>query len=110
MVSALASTASPESFAITTLIRETPALAARNQAKYLRLESALAEALQAWAPGEDPLRIRIVAMLAIGSLRIGTEEWHATDVPPADLSASARTMFSAVWSAVGRLSVSPDER
>ena len=103
MIAALSIAASPESFAITALIRATPALAARNQAKYIRLEASLAEALRLRAPDVDPVEIQLLAMMAVGSLRIGTEEWHGSAPPHTDMSAFSRAMFSTLWAAVGRI-------
>lgn len=104
MVAAIASSASPKSFAITDLIRATPALAARNQAKYVYLESALVEALLTRDPDADPLEVKLLAMMAVGGLRIGSEEWHISDAPSVEIATFTRQIFSKMWAAIGRIS------
>ncbi|WP_315835460.1 TetR family transcriptional regulator [Bradyrhizobium prioriisuperbiae] len=67
---------SPQSLAIGQLIHTTPALRARDQLKYAKLEQKLADALTARAKGKaDPLRIRLLAMTAIGALRVASQVW-----------------------------------
>jgi hypothetical protein len=49
--------------------------------KYAKLEQRLAEALTGRAKGKpDPLRIRLLAMIAIGALRVAGEVWDVEDV------------------------------
>lgn len=105
MLTALDATATPEAFALDALIQATPALALRNQVKYLHLEARLAEALAMRSPEADPLEVRLLAMLSIGALRIGTETWRADGTldPPELLSFSKRFLVT-FWSEVGRFS------
>ncbi|RFC00690.1 TetR family transcriptional regulator [Rhizobium leguminosarum bv. trifolii] len=60
------------------LIHRTPALKARDQLKYARLEQKLAEALLL-RKGNDPeerSRMRVLAAVVIGALRVGAELWQ----------------------------------
>jgi AcrR family transcriptional regulator len=67
-----------EAIAISRLKRENPALQARNQVKYEKLERALAEALAKRAGHKsERLQARLVAMIATGAMRIGDEIWTA---------------------------------
>lgn len=67
-----------DTLAIGRLIHDTPALRARDQAKYEALERALAATLsKRMGTAPDGLRARLVAMVAIGAMRIGTETWLA---------------------------------
>ena len=63
---------------IARLKRDNPALQARDQVKYEKLERALAEALGKRA-GHKPEKLdaRLVAMIATGAMRIGGEFWAA---------------------------------
>jgi AcrR family transcriptional regulator len=65
-----------EATAIARLKRDNPALQARDQVKYEKLERSLAEALAKRA-GHKPekLQARLVAMIATGAMRIGGEFW-----------------------------------
>jgi AcrR family transcriptional regulator len=67
-----------EAIAIARLKRDNPALQARDQVKYEKLERALAEALGKRA-GHKPERLdaRLAAMIATGAMRIGGELWAA---------------------------------
>jgi AcrR family transcriptional regulator len=107
MIAALIGAATPESLALAALIRETPALAARNQAKYVQLEGALVEALLKREPTANPLEVKLLAMMTIGALRIGTEEWHATDAPAkAGRNDFSREIFRALWAALRSVATS----
>lgn len=104
MLEALTSTASPEAFALDALIQATPALALRNQAKYLHLEIRLAEALAARGGDADALEVRLLAMLTVGALRIGTETWRADgSFQPSQLEAYSRAFLEQFWDGVARL-------
>lgn len=60
------------------LKRDTPALRARDQGKYERLETAITHALAMRAGLEaDDLRIKVDAMLMTGILRVGSTGWIA---------------------------------
>jgi AcrR family transcriptional regulator len=67
-----------EAIAMARLKRENPALQARDQVKYEKLERALAEALGKRAGHKtEKLQARLVAMITIGAMRIGAEFWAA---------------------------------
>ena len=67
-----------EAMAMAQLKRDNPALQARDQVKYEKLERALAEALGKRAGRKtERLRARLVAMIATGAMRIGGELWAA---------------------------------
>jgi AcrR family transcriptional regulator len=77
MSSSIPASANPRAAAIDQLVRNTPALRARNQLKYGELEETLFAALAKRTKGQSAqLRARLLAMLAIGAVRIGTEDWH----------------------------------
>src|ERR1700680_1128609 len=65
-----------EAIAMARLKRDNPALQARDQVKYEKLERALAEALGKRAGHKtEELQARLVAMIATGAMRIGAEFW-----------------------------------
>jgi AcrR family transcriptional regulator len=98
MCESLFATATPQSFAITKLILETPALAARNQLKYAALETALADALRARDRKLDRVAARTFAMVAVGALRIGVEVWQETKgLTPNGLRPFTRKMMRRLW-------------
>jgi AcrR family transcriptional regulator len=67
-----------EAVAMARLKRDNPALQARDQVKYEKLERALAEALSKRAGQQtEKLEARLVAMIATGVMRIGGELWAA---------------------------------
>jgi len=67
-----------EAMAMAQLKRDNPALQARDQVKYEKLERALAEALGKRAGHKtEKLQARLVAMIATGAMRIGGELWAA---------------------------------
>jgi AcrR family transcriptional regulator len=67
-----------EAIAMAQLKRDNPALQARDQVKYEKLERALAEALGKRAGHKsERLQARLVAMIATGAMRIGGEIWTA---------------------------------
>jgi AcrR family transcriptional regulator len=67
-----------EAIAMARLKRDNPALQARDQVKYEKLERALAEALGKRAGHKtEKLQARLVAMIATGAMRIGGEIWAA---------------------------------
>ncbi len=104
MLDTLAQTASPESFEIAALIRRTPALAAREYRKYVQLEGRLYEALHARYPRENPLGLKLLAMIVIGALRLSADEWHATEGwKAADILPFTRKMFRVLRKQIGKL-------
>ena len=68
-----------EAIAMAQLKRDNPALQARDQVKYEKLERALAEALgrRAGHKSERLQAARLVAMIATGAMRIGGDIWTA---------------------------------
>ncbi|MBB4372315.1 AcrR family transcriptional regulator [Bradyrhizobium sp. cir1] len=65
-----------EAAAMSRLKRDNPALHARDQLKYEKLERALAEGLARRARNKsDQLKARLVAMIATGAMRVGGESW-----------------------------------
>ncbi|WP_225116944.1 TetR family transcriptional regulator [Bradyrhizobium sp. BRP22] len=67
-----------EAVAMARLKRDNPALQARDQVKYEKLERALADALLKRAGNKaDRMQARLVAMITAGAMRIGAELWAA---------------------------------
>lgn len=67
-----------EAITMACLKRDNPALRARDQIKYEKLERALAEALSKRAGDPtDSIQARLVAMVTVGAMRIGGELWAA---------------------------------
>ncbi|NUU40670.1 TetR family transcriptional regulator [Tardiphaga robiniae] len=65
-----------DAIAIARLKRETPALQAREQLKYEKMERAMAGALAARASDKTgQTRARLVAMITTGAIRIASENW-----------------------------------
>jgi AcrR family transcriptional regulator len=65
-----------EAAAMSRLKRDNPALQARDQLKYEKLERALAEGLAQRARNKsEQLKARLVAMIATGAMRVGGESW-----------------------------------
>ena len=78
-ISAMARQLEPdEAIAMACLKRDNPALQARDQVKYEKLERALSDALAKRAGHKaEKLQARLVAMIATGAMRIGGELWTA---------------------------------
>lgn len=67
-----------EAIAIDRLMRSTEALRARKQADYKRQEEALFAVLsEKWPAPEERVRLRVVAMMGLGAMRIAAEAWSA---------------------------------
>jgi AcrR family transcriptional regulator len=65
-----------EAIAMSCLKRDNPALRARDQVKYEKLERALADALGKRAGVKaERVQARLVAMIATGAMRVGEEIW-----------------------------------
>jgi AcrR family transcriptional regulator len=95
----------PQSLAINRLVHDTPALRARNQMKYAKLEQSLAEALTRRAKGKsDPLRIRLLAMVAIGAMRVAGEVWEAEDLSKRP-AARVKKLADMLWSELREVGV-----
>lgn len=92
----------PRSMAIAQLIRDTPALRAREQVKYVRLEQRLSEALVARCSEADRLKARLLAMIAIGSMRVAGESWNESGRAKT-LESFARDVFRLVWTQLAEL-------
>lgn len=103
-VSSIAAATHPRSVAIEALVRNTPTLSARDYRKYAHLEHVLVEALSKRADmGRETLQIEVLAMVAIGALRLGSTAWLAADqVEPVDVF--TRRYIARVWATLGELS------
>ncbi|HEY1016963.1 MAG TPA: TetR family transcriptional regulator [Herpetosiphonaceae bacterium] len=101
LVAAISQFDHEQTLALARLIHETPTLHAREQAKYARLEQALAATLAA-RMGRQPgdLEPQLVAMAAIGALRVGTAAWLAEGGREHPV-AYARRAFAALRAALG---------
>ncbi|MFK0162860.1 TetR family transcriptional regulator [Rhizobium sp. NPDC090279] len=99
-----AAIADPQSLALTVLIRNTPALCARDQLKYAKLQGKLADALYARSRGgqEEHLRLGMLAATVVAMLRIGGERW-AQSRQDISLERFARDMFDELWTALADL-------
>lgn len=110
LLSTILAAVNPQSLAIGRLIHETPALSARDHLKYAKLEQKLVEALTVRAKGKaDPLRIRLLAMSAIGALRIAGQTWNRDQLltrSPAHLRKIAKTL----WTTLGELGAEGKEK
>jgi hypothetical protein len=62
--------------AITRIVGQSQTLRARNQGKLLLLERAVFEGLrEIWPKKENDARWRLVAMIAVGTLRLAVDAW-----------------------------------
>jgi AcrR family transcriptional regulator len=84
-----------EAIAMAQLKRDNPALQARDQVKYEKLERALAVALEKRAGKPEKLQARLVAMIATGAMRIGGELWAAEGAREKPEASTKRT-FAAI--------------
>jgi AcrR family transcriptional regulator len=85
-----------EAIAMAQLKRDNPALQARDQVKYEKLERALADALAKRAGHKtEKLKARLVAMIATGTMRIGGELW-TTEGAREKPEAQAKRIFAAI--------------
>ncbi|WP_210253043.1 TetR/AcrR family transcriptional regulator [Beijerinckia sp. L45] len=77
---------SPQTKILGRLVRDTPVLRAREQAKYEHVERALAEALadRIGLPAPDT-KCRVTAVTAIGILKLSVEAWLATEDSGAEM-------------------------
>ncbi len=104
MMEALIATSDAQSWAVDRLIRETPALTARQHMRYVAVEAKLIDALASRPDTPDRLAARILAMIAIGALRIGVETWHERgDLSEDQLAGYSRDMFRRLWDDVGKI-------
>jgi AcrR family transcriptional regulator len=85
-----------EAIAMAQLKRDNPALQARDQVKYEKLERALTDALVKRAGHKtEKLKARLVAMIATGAMRIGGEFW-AIEGAREKPEAQAKRTFAAI--------------
>jgi AcrR family transcriptional regulator len=85
-----------EAIAMAQLKRDNPALQARDQVKYEKLERALTDALAKRAGHKtEKLKARLVAMIATGAMRIGGEFW-AIEGAREKPEAQAKRTFAAI--------------
>jgi AcrR family transcriptional regulator len=108
MLQSISAAAESRGVALDHLVRTTPALRARDALKYERLERTLTEALIGRKRRrKDTLEVRLLAMLAIGALRLGSEEWHQQrqrdDLASEGGRALAGRIFGTVWATLGKL-------
>ncbi|MDE1991531.1 MAG: TetR family transcriptional regulator [Rhizobiaceae bacterium] len=100
----LTASADPQRLAIGALIRDTPALCARDQLKYAKLEQKLTEVLYARSGGgeDERFRLRLLSAIVVSAMRIGGERWNEgpRDVPLQDF---ARGIFDELWTALADL-------
>jgi len=100
LVSALVSATDERSLALTELVRNTPALRARDHLKYAKLEAKLTEGLKARAKGAaEEQRMRLLAAVVMGALRVGGERWNEQP-PGASLEEFAHQFFADLWVAL----------
>jgi len=97
LVATVSLAAYPRVYAIDELIRQTPALHARDHLKYARLETTLADALIAREPPtHERFRSRILAMVVVGAMRLAAGAWR-TQGRPGSAQDYTRVAFSIVW-------------
>ena len=75
----LANYAPEELMALDRLMLSSQAVQARKRATYLQDEKTLYVALSHHWPHEDPMALRLIAMMSIGVIRIAMENWRQTD-------------------------------
>ncbi len=98
LVETIVASADERGLAVGELVRCTPALKARDQLKYAKLEQKLTEALVARGGDgkEARTRMRLLSAIVIGALRVGGELWQERS-PGASLEAFARRIFADLW-------------
>lgn len=106
MSAAIAESVSPDAVAMDQMVRATPSLQGHMHLKYLALEKRLAEALAGRAPAAESAspvpQADLIALLAVGALRLGSEAWRPT-VAGADLDHYTRVVFDDLWQALTRI-------
>ncbi len=103
LIATAAASADGRAMALAELIHRTPALKARDQLKYAKLEQKLTEALIARKGGDPQVRthMRLLAAVVIGALRLGGELWQerarAVSMEGVSMEAFAREIFGELW-------------
>jgi AcrR family transcriptional regulator len=99
LTSSITVAAHPAALAVDELIGNTPALRKRDYLKYARLEQTLAGARMKRVHGEKGrFRAQLLAVIAIGGLRLGNEEWRRRGMTnPAEAHDFTRKVFRQVW-------------
>jgi AcrR family transcriptional regulator len=96
-------TADPRNVAISNLIHETQTLCARDQLKYAKLEQIVAEALTARVEDQrGRLQARLLAMIAVGSLRVGSDIWRRRPEGE-NVEMLARQIFQDIWDQLAKI-------
>lgn len=98
MIAAVVASTDERGLALDKLIHCTPALKARDQLKYAKLEQKLAEALLL-RRGNDLSELphmRILAAIVIGALRVGSELWQERP-PGGSAEEFAHETFAELW-------------
>lgn len=91
----------PDAEFVNEMIEGTPALRVRNQYKYVELEWAMVQALSERYPEMPRLKLRMFAMLTVGLLRLGVEEWHERQLAKTgDLRSFNSEMYNLLWEEV----------
>lgn len=98
LIETIVASADERGLAVGELVRCTPALKARDQLKYAKLELKLTEALvlRAGDSNEARIRMRLLSAIVIGALRVGGELWQERS-PGAPLEGFARSIFADLW-------------
>ena len=108
VVAALGQFDAEEARVIEQLKRDTPALRARDQGKYERLEGAIAGALAERSGGSgDDLRVRLDAMVITGMLRVGSGGWLAAAAAGVPIGEYVREVVSALGAGVAPPAAAP---
>jgi AcrR family transcriptional regulator len=98
LIETIVASADERGLAVGELVRCTPALKARDQLKYAKLELKLTEALvlRAGDGKEERTRMRLLSAIVIGTLRVGGELWQERS-PGASLETFAKRIFADLW-------------
>lgn len=106
MSEAIAESVSPEGVALDQMVRNTPSLKGHMHLKYSHLERRLAEALALRAPqeGDGPPvgKTALLAMIAVGALRLGSDAWRPT-ASGAELESYTQAIFDTLLQTLAEL-------
>lgn len=111
LIETIVASADERGLAVGELVRCTPALKARDQLKYAKLELKLTEALalRAGDSKEARIRMRLLSAIVIGALRVGGELWRERS-PGAPLEAFARSIFADLWKVLSEFGETAKDR